>query len=181
MSLSHVWLFATPWTVAYQASLSMGFSKQEYPSGLPFPSPEDVPDPEIKPGSPALRADALPSEPSGRLMKRKVNWSSKLQCCLILKNCQICPSVTTTLISQQTLHWGKTLYQQKHYDSLKTQMTFITFQHKTFFFFLFWLCGAACRILVPQPGIEPVTPAVDVWSPKPLGYRRIPSEKLFLN
>ena len=62
-SLSHVRLFATPWTVAYQASLSMGFSRQEYWSGLPCPSPEDLPDPGIKPGSPALGVDALTSEP----------------------------------------------------------------------------------------------------------------------
>ena len=52
--LSHVRLFATPQTVAYQASLSMGFSKQEYWSGVPFPSPEDHPDPGIEPGSSAL-------------------------------------------------------------------------------------------------------------------------------
>ena len=56
----------TPWTVAYQASLSMGFSRQEYWSGLPFPSPGDLPDPGIEPGSPALQADALPSEPPGK-------------------------------------------------------------------------------------------------------------------
>ena len=53
-SLSCVRLFAPPWTVAYQAHLSMGFSRQEYWSGLPFPSPGDVPDPGIEPGSPAL-------------------------------------------------------------------------------------------------------------------------------
>ena len=53
-SLSHVWLFATPWTVAYQAPPSMGFSRQENWSGLPFPSPGDLPDPGIEPGSPAL-------------------------------------------------------------------------------------------------------------------------------
>ena len=64
-SLSHVWLFATPWTVAYQAP-SMRFSKQEYWSELPFPSPEDIPNPGIEPGSPALQADALPSEPPGK-------------------------------------------------------------------------------------------------------------------
>jgi len=52
--LGCVQLFATPWTVAYRASPSMGFSKQKYWSGLPFPSPEDLPDPGIKPGSPAL-------------------------------------------------------------------------------------------------------------------------------
>ena len=53
MLLSRVQLFATPWTVAYQAPLSMGFSRQEYWSGLPFPSP-DLPNPGIEPGSPAL-------------------------------------------------------------------------------------------------------------------------------
>ena len=53
-SLSCVWLFATPWTVAYQALPSMGFSRQEHWSGLPFPSPGDLPDPGIEPESPAL-------------------------------------------------------------------------------------------------------------------------------
>ena len=62
-SLSRVRLFATPWTVAYQVPLSMGFSRQEYWSGLPFPSPGDLPNSGIKPRSPALQADALPSEP----------------------------------------------------------------------------------------------------------------------
>ena len=72
-SLSRVRLFVTPWTVAYQAPPSMGSSRQECWSGLPFPSPGDLPDPGIKPGSPALQADALPSEPPGKLpytMKR---------------------------------------------------------------------------------------------------------------
>ena len=65
-SLSRVRLFATPWTVAQQALSSMGFSRQEYWSGLPFPSPEELPDLGIEPGSPALRAGALPSEPPGK-------------------------------------------------------------------------------------------------------------------
>ena len=60
--LSRVGLFATPWAVAYQAPLSVGFSRQEYCSGLPFPSPGDLPDPGIEPRSPALEADALTSE-----------------------------------------------------------------------------------------------------------------------
>ena len=64
--LSRVQLFATPWTVAHQASPSMGFSRQEYWSGLPFPSPGDLPDPGIQPGSPALGADALTSEAPGK-------------------------------------------------------------------------------------------------------------------
>jgi len=62
-SLSRVRLFATLWTVAYQTPLSMGFSRQEYWSGLPFPSSGDLPDPGIKLGSPALEAEALTSEP----------------------------------------------------------------------------------------------------------------------
>ena len=62
-SLSHVQFFATPWTVAHQASLSMGVSRQEYWSGLTFPSPGDLPDPGIKPRSPILQADTLTSEP----------------------------------------------------------------------------------------------------------------------
>ena len=56
----------TPGTVAYQASPSMSFSREEYWSGLPFPSPRDLPNPGIKPGSPALWTDALPSEPPGK-------------------------------------------------------------------------------------------------------------------
>ena len=60
--LSRVRLFATPWTVARQAPLSMGFSRQEYWSGLRFPSPGDLPDPGIEPKSPALQADSLPTE-----------------------------------------------------------------------------------------------------------------------
>ena len=55
-------LFGTPWTIAYQAPLSMGFSRQEYWSGLPFPSPEDLPHLGIKPRSPTLQADSLPTE-----------------------------------------------------------------------------------------------------------------------
>ena len=65
-SLIHIRLFATRWTVAYQASLSMGFSRQEYWSGLPFPSAGDLPDSGIEPRSPSLQADALPSEPPGK-------------------------------------------------------------------------------------------------------------------
>ena len=64
-SLSRVRLLVTPWTVALQAPLSVGFSGQEYWSGLPFPPPEDLPGPGIKPGSPASQADSSPSEPQG--------------------------------------------------------------------------------------------------------------------
>ena len=66
-SVAHcVWLCTTPWTVACQTPLSMEFSRQEYWSGLPFPSPGDLPHPGIKPRSPALQEDSLPSEPPGK-------------------------------------------------------------------------------------------------------------------
>ena len=68
-------LLTTLWTVVYQAPLSMGFSLQEYWSGLPFPSPGDLPNPGIEPRPPLLQADALPSEP-GKLLGRK-RWCRK--------------------------------------------------------------------------------------------------------
>ena len=72
-SLSHVLLFETPWTVAYQAPMSMGFSRQECWSGLPFPSPGYLPDPGFEPRSPALQADALLSEPEIALKLSHLN------------------------------------------------------------------------------------------------------------
>ena len=83
-SLSHGRLFATPWTAAHQASPSIESSRHEYWSGLPFPSPEDLPDPGTEPESPALQADALPSEPPGNLPVPisnhcKCQWSIMLQ------------------------------------------------------------------------------------------------------
>ena len=76
-SLSRVRLFATPWTVAYQAPQSVGFSRQECWSRLPFPSPGDLPDPGIEPGSPALQADTLPSKPPGKPSKITVWLENK--------------------------------------------------------------------------------------------------------
>ena len=73
-SLSRVQLFAIPWTVAYQAPLSMGFSRQEYWSGLPFPSPGEIPNPGIEPRFPALQANSLPTKPPGRPMKNINNF-----------------------------------------------------------------------------------------------------------
>ena len=72
-SLSRVQLFATPWTVAHQTPPSMRFSRQEYWSGFPFPSPVDLPDPGIEPRSPAFQADALTSEPPGKPTRGRGN------------------------------------------------------------------------------------------------------------
>ena len=74
-SFSHVPLCATPWTVAHQAPPSMGFSRQEYWSGLPFLSPEDLTDPGIELRSPILQADALPPEPPGKPICRSHSCS----------------------------------------------------------------------------------------------------------
>ena len=74
----------TPRTIARQAPLSTEFSRRDYWSGLPFPSPGDLPDPGIKPGSPALQADSLPSEPCG-------TWQ-KASCCFSSFEAPSCPS-----------------------------------------------------------------------------------------
>ena len=79
-SLSHVWLFATPWIVDNEAPLSIGFSRQVYWSGLPFPTPGDLPDPGIKPKSSELQADSLPSDPPGKPDCMLVQCLSKLLC-----------------------------------------------------------------------------------------------------
>ena len=73
--LSHVQLFVTPWTVALQAPLSMEFSRQKYWSGLPFPSPENLPDPGIEPTYPALTGGFFTTEPAGKPknMRTEVN------------------------------------------------------------------------------------------------------------
>jgi len=68
----------TPWTVAYQASPSVGFSRQEFWSGLPFPSPGDLPNPGIEPRCPAMQADALPSEPQGKTLHYSRSGSKKI-------------------------------------------------------------------------------------------------------
>ena len=76
-TLSHVWLRVTPWAVARQAPLSMEFSRQEYWNGLFCPSLGELPNPGIKPGSPALQADCLPSEPPGKPRRKLSTTYSK--------------------------------------------------------------------------------------------------------
>ena len=77
--LSHVPLFGTSWTVAYQAPPSIGFSRRECWSGLPFPSPGDLPDPRIEPGSSTLQADTLPSEPPGKGGRKQQRYGQMLR------------------------------------------------------------------------------------------------------
>ena len=103
--LSRVQLFAAPWTVAYQAPPSTGFSRQEYWSGVPLPSPEDLPDPGIEPGSPALLADALPSEPP----KKSQSESEVAQLCPTLCNpmdCSLPGSSVHGIFQARVLEWA---------------------------------------------------------------------------
>ena len=85
MLLSRVQLFATPWTVAHQAPLSMGFSRQEYWSGVPYPPPGDPPNPGMEARSSTLQADSLPSEPSRKPPKNNYNYYKLLTNIHILK------------------------------------------------------------------------------------------------
>ena len=100
--LSHVGLFVTPWTVAYEAPPTMGFSRQEYWSGLPFPSPGDLPNPGIEPGSPALQADALANQIT----------LSKLQVCVSYKSGKRphCPQILSRRVSVHWLQLGSHVY-----------------------------------------------------------------------
>ena len=96
-SLSHIQLFGTPWTVAYQASPSTGFCRQEYWSGLPVPAREDLPNPGIEPGSPALHADTLPSEPPGKPYWILKEWQPCLRTLLSTLYVLTYLIITTTL------------------------------------------------------------------------------------
>ena len=88
--LSRVWLFATPWTVAHQAPLSMGFLRQQYWSGLQFPSPGDLPDPGIETMPPALAGRFFTSEPPEKPLKlircRKRDWQKTLRAISLRKS-----------------------------------------------------------------------------------------------
>ena len=104
--VSHVWFFAIPWTVARQVPLSMGFSRQEYWSGLPRPPPGDIPNPGIEPRSPALQVDSLPSEPPGKLKNTRVGSLSLLQ-----------RTFPTQELNPGLLHCRQILYQPSHQGS----------------------------------------------------------------
>ena len=113
--LSCVRLFVTPWTAAHQAPLSMEFSRQEYWSGLPFPSPEDLPNPGIEPRSPALLADSLLSEPPGKLR----GYFKKQNSCFCRRNTILTPQNTTAPLKVHTAVW---IFVHKEY-TLDSELT----------------------------------------------------------
>ena len=127
-SLSRVHLFEMLWTVAYQASPSMGFSRQEYWSGLPFPSPRDLPHPGIKRGSPALQADSLSTEPPGiGWFKSMRSTSGSAQDWYISCRWQFLLSILLFPISRSLSHWDFWAvilqFQASHWDLLPLKFT----------------------------------------------------------
>ena len=152
---SGVWSFATPWTIACQSSLSMGFSRQEYWSGLWCPSSGGLPDPGIKPASPvspALQVDSLPTEASGKLKQHlfQVNfavlcvlWCFFLVSTLVQENFQEIYTITSSSV------WSDKLLSYKwSWTFLKTAFIFISgnmwkqddffiYLEQNFFLFLF--------------------------------------------
>ena len=105
--LSHVQLFETPWTVARQAPLSLGFSRQEYWRGSPCPLPGNLPNPGIETRSPTLQADSLPSKPPGKPKNTGVGSLSLLQ-----------GSFLTQESNWGLLHLRQILYQLSYQGSL---------------------------------------------------------------
>ena len=107
-SLSRVRLFATPWTVAHQAPLSMGFSRQGYWSGFPFPSPGDLHDPKIEPTSPVLAAKFFSNEPPGEPQHYLRVKSEVAQSCLTLCDAVDCTppgSSVHGILQARILEW----------------------------------------------------------------------------
>ena len=104
---SRVHLCVTPWTVAHQAPLSMGFSRQEYWSRLPCPPPEDLPNPGIESRSPALQADSLPSEPPGKPFVTADSAKSLQSCPTLCDPIDDCPSGSGIpgILQARTLEW----------------------------------------------------------------------------
>ena len=142
--LSHVQLIVTPWTVVHQAPLSMGFPRQEYWSGLPFPSPGDLPDPGIEPASPALAGRFSTAEPPGKpsqlcspLIFHQYDWK-------VLKlsvSCSLAffPAVQSQLVSQQFQETSK----KRHFIHDALGLIMIVANS----FWTLTICQALCQVL----------------------------------
>ena len=133
--LTRVWLFATPWTVACQVPLSVGFSRQEYWNGLPSPPPGNLPNPGIEPASLALAG---------------VFFTTRATCEVLREFAKI-----QSLGSQTTLlDW-----------ILEGVSWVLHILFKASLYLFTWPCCVACGILVPPPDIESVLPAEEAWNP----------------
>ena len=133
-----------PWTVVHQAPLSMGFSRQEYWSGLPFPSPVDLPDPGIEPSSPALSGRFFTAEPPGKpskpyspLIFHQYDW--KIMKLSVSCSLAFFPAVRSQLVSQQFQETSKKCH--FIHDALGLIMTVANS------FWTFTTCQALCQVL----------------------------------
>ena len=125
--LSHVQLFVTPWTVARQAPPSMEFSRSEYWSGLPFPSPGDLPDPGIEPRSPTFQANTLPSEPPGKPLFKlcvKTDRSSGIPLWRSAKNTQL--ALRGSGPSKGAVQWRVLTEAHWEREGIWTEVTFLS-------------------------------------------------------
>ena len=132
-------LFATPWTVARQASLSLGFSKQEYQSGLPFPTPGDLPNPGIEPQCPALAGGFFTTSPPGKLL-----WN-----------------MNSTELSIEGF-WSK--FKQPwaaDFDVVRCTFWILAVKMRKIFSSLFSFLGCAAQLMGPQFPDQGVNPGCD--------------------
>ena len=125
--LSRVRLFATPWAIAYQTPPSMGFSRQEYWSGLLFPSPGALSDPGIEPASPALQADSLPSESPG--IGSLFSWNETF-CVLLQSRPSSCVLVSKS--GDPSQHFVSTPVSELYKGLVFCEITFILGAEKSF-------------------------------------------------
>ena len=154
-SLTGVRLFATPWTVAYQAPPSMRFSRQEYWSGLPFPAPGELPDPGIEPGSPALQVDSSPTELTGepyRVIGKLLNTDCKVaQTCLTLRDPMDCSPPGSSfhgIFQARILEWvAISLFRGSSWSRTWTQFSHIAGR-------LFTIWATCCNLAVPMTNIN---------------------------
>ena len=181
--LSCVWLFVTPWTVAHQAPLSMGFSRPEYWSGLPFPPPGDLPDPGMEPRSPTLQADSLPAMPQATMScqqnyeyahhiyhQRRV-WAEPagpadpvVSFVSIRKHWRLLPRAGHQTCGSQTLFFCCFVFCffiRWDYFSFFSSFSFLYFGRAT------WLMGSW------SPSTDPRPSAVRVWSPNHWATREV--------
>ena len=138
--LSRVWLFVTQWIVAPQAPLSMGFFRQEYWNGLPFPSPRDLPNPGIEPKSPvspALQADSLPAGPSGKPIPQSVylslSYYTSISVSMLFICISICPALRLAWLVKWTIQvWAEDRTMDRQINQINRQTDWLP---------LYWSCG----------------------------------------
>ena len=119
-------LTVTPWTAAHQAPLSLRFSRQGYWSGLPFPSPGDLPNPGIEPGSPALQANSLPTELQGKLDMYILNclkFQEAINAC-ICKFWTDVEKLGKNYLSTKKTFYSKMIAWEKHFCKWKNRRSY---------------------------------------------------------